>query len=137
MSQVNLSFTPLFPLFQWYLQSKEIWLNLNMKCWNLCWNTAFSAQGSRVIILVCTGTSSENICSSSGGKKGRGDETQFYHQNYFVFVKFHSQLSIWCPIDAETWPFLPPNRLTLRITLLDEEKYIGRLNSIVLFKRKP
>jgi hypothetical protein len=37
-----------YPLFQWYLQSKEIWLNLGMKCWN----SAFNAQGSRVIIVV-------------------------------------------------------------------------------------
>jgi hypothetical protein len=37
-------FTP-YPVFQWYLQSKEMLLNLNMKCWN----SAFNAQGSRVI----------------------------------------------------------------------------------------
>jgi hypothetical protein len=30
--EVSLSFTP-YPLFQWYLQSKEILLNLKMKCW--------------------------------------------------------------------------------------------------------
>jgi hypothetical protein len=41
--KVTLSFTPLSPLFQWYPQSKEILLNLSMKCWNL----AFNAQGSR------------------------------------------------------------------------------------------
>ncbi len=37
-----------YPLFQWYPQSKEILLNLSMKCWN----SAFNAQGSRVIIVV-------------------------------------------------------------------------------------
>jgi hypothetical protein len=36
--------SPPYPLFQWYPQSKEILLNLGMKCVN--------AQGSRVIILV-------------------------------------------------------------------------------------
>jgi hypothetical protein len=41
------AFAP-YPLFQWYLQSKEISLNLGMK-W---WNSAFNAQGSRVIIVV-------------------------------------------------------------------------------------
>jgi hypothetical protein len=39
-SNVTLSFTPIYlafahyPLSQWYLQSKEILLNLGMKCWN-------------------------------------------------------------------------------------------------------
>jgi hypothetical protein len=41
------SFAP-YPLFQWYPQSKEILLNLGMKCWN----SIFNAQGSRVIIVV-------------------------------------------------------------------------------------
>jgi hypothetical protein len=40
--------SPLVPLFQWYLQSKEILLNLIMKCWN----SAFHAQGLRLIIVV-------------------------------------------------------------------------------------
>jgi hypothetical protein len=44
---VTLSPTP-YPLFQWYLQSKEILLNLSMKCWN----SVFNAQGSKVIIIV-------------------------------------------------------------------------------------
>jgi hypothetical protein len=44
--RVTLSFTP-YPLFQWYVQSKEVLLNLGMKFWN----SAFNAQGSRVIII--------------------------------------------------------------------------------------
>jgi len=32
--KVNPAFTPYPPLFQWYLQSKEILLNLSMKCGN-------------------------------------------------------------------------------------------------------
>jgi hypothetical protein len=36
------------PLFQWYPQSNEILLNLNMKCWN----STFNAEGSRVIIVI-------------------------------------------------------------------------------------
>jgi hypothetical protein len=64
-------------------------------------------QGSRVIIVVVPGRSSESICSSSRGaqgKKERGDETQFITKiggktslgpSYFVrFVDFHSQLRI-------------------------------------------
>jgi hypothetical protein len=31
-----------------------------------CGNSAFNAQGSRVIIVFITGRSSENICGSSG-----------------------------------------------------------------------
>ncbi len=37
-----------YPLFEWYPQSKEILLDLSMKCWN----STFNAQGSRVIIVV-------------------------------------------------------------------------------------
>jgi hypothetical protein len=41
-------FHPPYPFFQWYPQSNEILLNLNMKCWN----SAFNAEGSSVIIVV-------------------------------------------------------------------------------------
>ncbi len=37
-----------YPLFQWNWQSKDILLNRSMKCWN--W--AFNAQGSRLIIVI-------------------------------------------------------------------------------------
>ncbi len=54
--KVTLSFTPYslcfhppIPFFEWYLQSKEISLNLSMKCWNSAFN---EQQGSRVIIVV-------------------------------------------------------------------------------------
>jgi hypothetical protein len=47
MCKVTIFFTS-HPLFQWYPQSKEILLNLSMKCWNF----AFNAQGLRVIIVV-------------------------------------------------------------------------------------
>jgi len=40
--------SPPYPLFKWGLQSKEILLNLGMKCWN----SVFYAQGSRVILVV-------------------------------------------------------------------------------------
>jgi hypothetical protein len=40
-------FSP-YPLFWWYPQSKEILLNFSMKCQN----SAFNAQGSRVITIV-------------------------------------------------------------------------------------
>jgi hypothetical protein len=37
-----------YSLFQWYLQSNEILLNLSLKCWN----SAFNAQGSRLSIVA-------------------------------------------------------------------------------------
>jgi hypothetical protein len=43
----GLASTP-YPHFQWYPQRKEILIYLNMKCWN----SAFNAQGSRVIVVV-------------------------------------------------------------------------------------
>jgi len=39
--KVTFCFVP-YPLFDWYPQSKEILLNLSMKCWN----SALNAQGS-------------------------------------------------------------------------------------------
>jgi hypothetical protein len=39
---------PFSPFFQEYPQSKEILLNLGMKCWK----SAFNAQGSRLIIVA-------------------------------------------------------------------------------------
>jgi hypothetical protein len=38
-----------------------------------CWNSAFNAQGSRVIIVVVQARSSENTCSSSGGAEEIGN----------------------------------------------------------------
>jgi hypothetical protein len=54
-----------YHLFQWYPKSKEILLNLGMKCWNL----AFNAPGLRVIIVVQV--------VETLRKKERQDETQF------------------------------------------------------------
>jgi hypothetical protein len=84
------AFTP-YLLFQWYQQSKEILLNLSMKCWN----STFNAQGSRLIIVVVL-VGAVKICAAvveALRKKERGDETQFGSQ-LFRFVKFHSQLRI-------------------------------------------
>jgi hypothetical protein len=63
MLELGIKYTRFQPLFQWYLQSNEILLNLSMKCWNSALNT----QGSRVLIVVVQeGRSSENICRSCG-----------------------------------------------------------------------
>jgi hypothetical protein len=56
-------FTP-YPLFQWYLQSNEILLNLSMKCLN----SVFNAEGWRVTNSSCTGRSS--VGAQKRGKPG-------------------------------------------------------------------
>jgi hypothetical protein len=50
-----------------------------------CFNSAFNAQGSRVIIAVLQGRSSENICSSSASaeKKGNTAGNSVYHHNWW------------------------------------------------------
>jgi hypothetical protein len=50
--------------------SVEILLNLKMK-W---WNSAFNAQGSRVIIKLVQVGASKNVCSRSGGAQGKRKE---------------------------------------------------------------
>jgi hypothetical protein len=54
---IIISFT-LYTLFQWYLQSNEILLNLSMKCSS----SAFNAQRLESNYNSCTSRSSENIC---------------------------------------------------------------------------
>jgi len=98
------AFTP-YPLFKWYPQSKENLLNLTMKRWN----SAFNAQGSRVIIApVQVGAVKIYVASVEAlREKERQDETQFTTKiggktslgpSYFVLSNFHSQLRAWCPI---------------------------------------
>jgi hypothetical protein len=74
------AFTP-YRLFQWYPQSKKILLNLSMKCWN----SAFKCTRFESNYNSCTGRSSENICSSSGGAQGIGKTrwNSVYHQNWW------------------------------------------------------
>jgi hypothetical protein len=60
-----------YPLSQWYQQSDEILINLNTKCSN----SAFDAQGSRVITVVLhVGTGKLYV---AGGKMKDRDKTQF------------------------------------------------------------
>jgi hypothetical protein len=69
------AFTP-YPLFQWYLQSKEILLNLSMKCWN----SAFNAQDSRVTRVVVQVEPVRLYYAAAAEalrKSERQDETQF------------------------------------------------------------
>jgi hypothetical protein len=83
VSNVTLCFTPLshllwppiYTLFRFYLQSKEILLNLGMKCSNL----AFNAQGSGVIILLVLVRAVKIYVAAVEAleKKERQYETQF------------------------------------------------------------
>ncbi len=78
------------PLFQWYLQSKEILLNLNMKSSN----SAFNAQDSRVTIVAQLRTEKMYVAAVEAiMKKERGDETQFITQKNPWFSQFHLLLN--------------------------------------------
>jgi hypothetical protein len=59
----------------WYLQGNEILLNLSMTCWN----SAFNAQGSKVIIVVVQVGAVKMYLAAVEAleEKKRGDETQF------------------------------------------------------------
>jgi hypothetical protein len=63
------------PYYSLFPQSKDIWLNLGMKCWN----SAFNAQGSRVIIVVVhVGAVKIHVAAVQAlRKKETQDETQF------------------------------------------------------------
>jgi hypothetical protein len=99
------SLAPINPLLQWYSQSKKILLNLSMKCWN----SAFNAQSSRIIIVVVQiGAVKIYVAAVEAlRKKERGDETQYTTQNGGKtslcpsFIKFQSQLRIWRPIRSK------------------------------------
>jgi len=82
-------FTPK-PLFQWYLQSKEILLNLNMKSSN----SAFNAQDSRVTIVAQLRTVKIYVAAVEAiREKERGDETQFITQKNWWFSQFRLLLN--------------------------------------------
>jgi hypothetical protein len=108
----TLCFAP-YPFFQWYLQSEEILLNIGMKCWN----SAFNAQDSRVIIVVVQVGAvkiSVGAVQQALRKEERRDETQFTAKiggktslgpSYFLLWKFHSPVM---PYYAETGRSRPP-----------------------------
>jgi len=96
-----------------------------------CWNSAFNAQGSRVIIVVVQvgGVKISVAAVQALRKKENTRWNSVYHQNWWKKLVIGSQLFPFCKIfnpsytfDAlllcGSWPFSPPNRLTLRISLL-------------------
>ncbi len=112
--RISSAFAP-YPLFQSYLQSKEILLNLSVKCWN----SAFNAHRSRVIIVVVQGGAEKIYVAAVAGaqEKETHDETQFTTKlggktslgpSYFLLQNFHSQLLVWCPIMPKLAVLAPP-----------------------------
>jgi len=106
----GLLFSLSIPFFEWGPQSKEILLNLGMKCWN----STFNGQCWRVIIVVLhVGAVKIYVAASSGGaqekwktgwnsvyqkktvalalrKNERQDETQFTKKNCCI-SEFHNK----------------------------------------------
>ncbi len=78
-------------------------------------NSAFNAQGSRVItVVVQLGGASENICGSSGGAQEKGkrqDETQFTTKIDGFLAGLFSESQRCCLF------------LTLRITLTSQSSW--------------
>jgi hypothetical protein len=118
--KVILSFTP-YSLFAWYRQSKETLLNLNMKCWN----SAFNAQGSRVIIVVVQVRTVKIYVAAVEAlkKKERQDEAKLpklveklVWDPVILFCKISFSVTHLMPCYAETGRSRPPNRLTDNFT---------------------
>jgi hypothetical protein len=115
---ISASFTP-YPLFQWYLQSKEILLNLGMRCWN----SIFNAQGLRVIIVVVqVGAVNIYVTAVQALRKMETqDETQFTTKfggktslgHSYSFCKIFIPSYVHGALLCQNWPFLAPNCLTL------------------------
>jgi hypothetical protein len=119
----TLSFTPIpsafirYPLFQWYLQSKEILLNLSMTCWN----SEFNAQGLRVIIVVVQIRALKVYVAAVEAlrKKERQDETrELVWVTVISFCKIFIPSYVFDGLLCWNWPFSPPNRMTLWTNLL-------------------
>ncbi len=101
--KVTLSFTT-YPLFQWYLQSNEILLNLSMKCSN----SAFHARGLKVIIVAVQVRAMKiYVAAVEVLRKNLRKKERRY-------VKFQFDA-----LSRRNWLFSLPNRLTLEITLMD------------------
>jgi hypothetical protein len=113
------SVSPPYPLFQWYLQSKEIFIETGYEMLKLSiWCTRFR----RIIRVSCTGRSSENICKSlvqALRKNETQDETLSLPPKLveklvrvpvtFSFVKFSFpvKLIVWCPIMPKLAQLVP------------------------------
>jgi hypothetical protein len=86
-----------------------------------CWNSAFNAQGSRIIIVVVqVGTVKTYVAALEAlRKRERQHETQFTTKigrkisvglSYF---KISIPSYVFDTLLCQNWPFSPPNRVTL------------------------
>jgi hypothetical protein len=106
---ISSAFGP-YPLFRWYPQNKENSLNLGMKCWN----SAFNAQGSRLIIVVVQVRAVKIyvVAVQALRKKESQDETTKLVER-LVWVPVISFHKIFIPTSAfdallcQNWPFFP------------------------------
>ncbi len=118
------AFTP-YPLSRWYLQSKEILLNLSMNCWN----SAFFAQSSSVIIVVVYegavkiyGAAVDALRKKDWGGRKLGLLPKLVEK--LVCVPVISSCKIFIPpsmfdvLLCWNWLFLPPNCGTSPITII-------------------
>jgi hypothetical protein len=94
-----------------------------------CSNSAFNAQGSRLtIVVVQVGAGKIYVAAVKAlRKKETQDETQFTTKfggkelvrvPVISFCKIFISSYAFDALLCRNWPFSPPNRLTLRITLL-------------------
>jgi hypothetical protein len=135
------AFTP-YPVFQCYPQNKKFLLNLSTKCWN----SAFNMQDSRLIIVVVQIWAVKKYVAAMEAlrKKERQDETQFNTKfggktslgpSYWfckTFVPSHTLDALLC----WNWPFSPPNRVTLQITLMPLSQAWDKANKFILKTKK-
>ncbi len=117
-------FHPTHPLFQWYPQSKDMLLNLSMKCWN----SALNAGGPRLVIVVVRLAEVKIYVAAVEvlSKRGTPDETQFTTKidGFLSFIP-HWMLIYFFAGFFWMSPCVWPNSgfwccvfLTLRLTLL-------------------
>ncbi len=111
------------PSFRWYPQCKDILLNLYMKCWN----SAFNARGSRLIIVVVQLGAVEIYVAAveTLRRKERQDETQFITKidGFLSFIPPWMLMYIFAPfflISPCVWPNLEVRVLVLVFFLLYE-----------------
>ncbi len=122
-------FTP-YPLFQWYLQSKDILINLSMKCWNSAFN---NAQGSRLFTVVVQLWTVKIYVTAVEAfrKKERHDETQFTTKTdgFLSFIPCWTLMYFFADcfwISPCVWPntgFWCSVFLTLRVTRILDRDY--------------
>jgi hypothetical protein len=100
----------------------QILLNLSMNCWN----SAFNAQGSRVVIVGGQVGAVKIYVPAVETLRKEGTKLRLPPKlveklvwvPVFSFCKISFPVRHLMPYYARNWPFSPPNRLTLQITFI-------------------